>query len=126
MPSQRKSSIFPALKESDIQIQVADWLRLYESARDFIFMSIPNEGKDRGNVARLMKLLRMGLRPGASDTILFQRGRAYCLEVKTEDGVQSDDQKAFEADCARVGVPYAIARSFEEAQEIVRKWKIVA
>jgi hypothetical protein len=126
MPSQRKSSIFPAPKESDTQIQIADWLRLYESARDFIFMSIPNEGKDRGNVARLMKLLRMGLRPGASDIIIFWQGRAYCLEIKTEDGVQSDDQKAFEADCARVGVPYAVARSFDEAREILRIWQIIA
>jgi hypothetical protein len=126
MPSQKESSILPALKESDIQIQIADWLRLYESARDFIFMSCPNEGKDRGNVARLMKLLRMGLRPGASDIIIFWQGRAYCLEIKTEDGVQSDDQKAFEADCARVGVPYAVARSFDEAREILRIWQIIA
>ena len=125
MRSVKGSTNCLALKESDIQTQVADWLRLYESARDFIFMSIPNEGKDRGNIARLMKLLRMGMRPGASDTIILQRGRAYCLEIKTEDSTQSDDQIAFEADCIRVGIPYAVAHSFEEAQAIIKKWKIL-
>lgn len=121
------SSDYLALSESDIQIQVADWLRLYESARDFIFMSIPNEGKDRRNIARLMKLIRMGLRKGAGDILIVKRGgRSYFLEIKTEDGVQSDDQIEFMENCERLGIPYAVARSFEEAQEIIINWGILA
>jgi hypothetical protein len=113
------------LKESDIQIQVADWLRLYESARDFIFFSCPNEGIDRANPARLAKLKRMGLRPGVADIVIIRKGRAYFLELKTEEGVQSERQSAFQADCFYVGAEYAIARSFEEAQKIVKEWKIL-
>lgn len=125
MRSAKRSTTGLPLKESDIQIQVADWLRLYESARDFIFLSIPNEGKDRHNIAYLMKLIRMGLRKGAGDLLLIWRGRAFFLEIKLEDGVQSDDQIDFMHDCERLDIPYAVARSFEEAQGIVRDWKII-
>jgi hypothetical protein len=130
MPSQRKSSLFPVLKESDIQIQLADWLRLYESARDFIFFSVPGEAmgeaKTGAGLGRMAKLKRMGLRPGVADIVIIRKGRVYFLELKTPDGVQSDRQSAFQADCFYVGAEYAIARSFEEAQEIVKGWAIIA
>lgn len=115
-----------ALKESDIQIQVADWLRLFESARDFIFFSIPNEGMDRASPVRLAKLKRMGLRPGVADIVIIWHGRAYFLELKTPDGIQSERQIAFERDCFYAGAEYAIAHSFEEAQNILKKWGIIA
>lgn len=118
-----------ALTESQIQIQVADWLRMYESARDFIFFAVPNEGmgaaKTGAGLGRMARLKRMGLRPGVADIVIIKGGKAYFLELKTPEGVQSERQSAFQADCFYVGAEYAIARSFEEAQKIVKNWSIV-
>lgn len=125
MPSSKGSKLCLALKESDIQILVADWLRLYESARDFIFLAISNEGTDRAHIARLMKLIRMGMKPGAADILIIWQGRAYFLELKTAKGEQSADQLDFMENCDRLGIPYAVARSFEEAQKIIRNWSII-
>lgn len=122
MRSPKDSTTGFTLKESDIQIQVADWLRLYESARDFLWLAIPNEGKDRGNIVRLMKLIRMGMKPGAGDILLVIRGRAHFLELKTAKGTQSDNQIYFMHNCERLEIPYAVARSFEEAQKIIENW----
>ena len=120
----------PSLKESDIQIQVADWLRLYESARDFIFFACPNEamGEARtgAGLGRMARLKRMGLRHGVADIVIVWHGLAHFLELKTAIGKQSPAQVEFMENCDRLGIPYAVARSFEEAQKIIREWKIIA
>jgi hypothetical protein len=115
----------PSLSESDIQIQVADLLRLHERARGFIFTSIPNEGKDRRNIKRLMKLIRMGLRKGAGDLLIVRKGQAYFLEIKKPGGTQSKDQLEFEADAIASGAYYALAYSFDEAVKILQSWSII-
>jgi hypothetical protein len=114
-----------SLKESDIQIQVADWLRLFEASCGFIFMSIPNEGKDRRNIARLMKLIRMGMRPGAGDILIIKAGRAHFLEMKKLGERQSEDQILFEGEARLAGAEYAVAHTFVAAQKIIRGWRII-
>lgn len=114
------------LSESDIQSQIVEWLRLLEGRHGFMVFSVPNEGKDRANPARLAKLKRMGLKSGVSDTVLLKDSRVYCLEVKKPGEAQSPEQIAFELECLAIGVPYAVAHSFEEAQKIVTDWRILA
>ncbi len=118
-----------ALKESDIQIQVADWLRLYESARDFIFFACPNEAmgaaKTGAGLGRMARLKRMGLRAGVADIVIVKAGRVYFLELKRDNGVISENQGSFARDCERVGAEYSVAYSFEEAQKIVMAWGII-
>jgi hypothetical protein len=67
----------------------------------------------------------MGLRPGVSDLVIVKGGRAYFLEIKRRAGRQSINQKEFEADALHAGADYAVARSLEDAQEIVSRWGIV-
>jgi len=126
MGKQTVPNALPDLSESEIQSQVVAWLRALRLIYGFEVFSVPNEGKDRANPARLAKLKRMGLRAGAGDLVLFQRGRAYVLEMKTRTGKQDKDQIDFEADMARVGIPYAVAHSFEEAKKNVESWSIFA
>jgi hypothetical protein len=117
------------LKESDIQIQVADWLRLYESARDFLFFSVPGEAmgaaKTGAGLGRMARLKRMGLRAGVADIVIVKAGKVYFLELKREAGKQSKGQIDFMHDCERLEIPYYVARSFEEAQWIIQYWKII-
>jgi hypothetical protein len=120
--------ILPSLKESDIQIQVADWLRLFEASCGFIFWATPNEAmgeaKTGAGLGRMARLKRMGLRSGVADIVIVKAGRAYLLEMKRPGEGQSENQFLFEEDAKRVEAPYAVAHSFEEAQKIVRGWLI--
>jgi hypothetical protein len=117
------------LKESDIQIQVADWLRLFEARCGFIFFAVPNEGmgeaKTTAGLGRMAKLKRMGLRPGVADIVIVKLGRVYFLELKAIVGRQSDKQILFECDAMRVGAEYAVVHSLDEAQKKTREWRIV-
>jgi len=113
------------LSEADIQIQVIEYASLLAAQCGFIFCSIPNEGKDRANPARLAKLKRMGLRLGVADLVFIKDGRAYFLEMKKPGKKQSDDQIDFQLDAARVGAQYAVAWSFEEAVKILQSWGII-
>lgn len=114
------------LSEADIQSQVVEYVSLLAARCGFLFCSIPNEGKDRANPARLAKLKRMGLRPGAGDLLFIKRGLSYFLEMKKPGEKQSDDQIDFQLDCAMVGAQYAVAWSFEEAVEILQLWGIIS
>jgi len=119
-----------SLSESQIQIQVADWLRLHEASGGFIFFAVPNEGmgkaKTGAGLGRMARLKRMGLRPGVADIVIIKDGRAYFLEMKTVTGELSDNQAIFGLDCGKIHAQYQVAHSFEEAQKIVKKWGIIA
>lgn len=126
MRSAKGSKNCPTLKESDIQIQVADWLRMIEPVRDFLWFSVPGEAmgeaRSGAGLGRMARLKRMGLRAGVADIVLVIRGRAHFLELKTAKGTQSDNQIDFMNDCERLEIPYALARNFEEAQKIITNW----
>jgi len=122
--SDSKPLFIDSLSEADIQIQVVEYVSLLAAQCGFIFCSIPNEGKDRANPARLAKLKRMGLRPGVADLVFIKDGRAYFLEMKKPGGKQSDDQIDFQLDAACAGAQYAVAWSFEEAVKILQLWGI--
>jgi hypothetical protein len=47
------------------------------------------------------------------------------LEMKTRTGRQSVEQKNFQQICLALGHPYAIARSFEEAEKILKLWGVL-
>jgi hypothetical protein len=128
MSSAKVSTNSLALKESDIQIQVADWLRLFEASCGFLFWATPNEAmgeaKTGAGLGRMARLKRMGLRSGVADIVIIKAGQAYFLELKAANGKQSEKQILFEDDAWRAGSPYEVAHSFEEAQKIVRGWSI--
>ena len=56
---------------------------------------------------------------GIADLIVIGNGRVSFLEVKTERGRQSKEQKAFQELCDKHGVKYAVVRSVKEAREAV-------
>jgi hypothetical protein len=113
----------PVFKEAALQGFVADLLRLC-GARDLIWYHIPNEGRRAPRTGAFLK--RMGMLPGAPDlAFVLPGGRAAFLELKTPTGVVSTEQLAFRERCAKTGIPYAIARTPEEAQAILTDWGAV-
>jgi hypothetical protein len=115
--------------EADLQIQVADLLRLYEKQRHFVWFSTPNEllgsARSKGGVARMARFKRMGLRPGVADIVLTRLGRSYYLELKDKGKKQSENQIAFEADALDAGAEYAVADTLDKAIDALKNWGII-
>lgn len=116
------------MKESDIQIQIVEYLQLI---KNIVFFSVPNEafapkkGKLTGQqLGRMARFKRMGLRSGVSDLIIGHNGKMYCMEVKLGKGKQTDNQISFMEDSFNAGCEYKIVRSFESAVECLREWGI--
>lgn len=55
------------------------------------------------------------VRKGIADLYVMGFGVSAWVEMKTDDGVQSADQIAFEQDCIACGVPYFVWRGEDEA-----------
>lgn len=66
-----------------------------------------------------------GLLPGVPDLmIIVPGGRCYFIEVKTLKGTTSEHQDRFLSWCAISSVPYAIARSIDDARTAVAAWRL--
>jgi hypothetical protein len=71
-------------------------------------------------------LKRMGTKPGWADFVLIDgEGRHYYLELKRGNNPLSDAQVRFRDDCHQRSVPWAVARSYEEAEAILKAWGAV-
>lgn len=64
------------------------------------------------------RMKAMGVVPGVSDMILLRPGDIIFIEMKTETGVQSAEQKKFEALVTGLGFKYIIVRSLLSFQKI--------
>lgn len=115
--------------EADLQIQVVDLLRLHEKSRHFIFWSTPNEllgsARSKGGLGRMARFKRMGLRSGVADIVIVKNGCTLFLELKSEVGRQSENQKQFQADAIDAGAEYAVAHNLDEAIYALKIWGII-
>jgi hypothetical protein len=115
--------------EADLQIQVADLLRLHEKQRHFIWFSTPNEllgsARSKGGLARMARFKRMGLRPGVADIVIVRHGTPLFLELKSKGGKQSENQKQFEIDSKAVGAYYSVADTLDKAIYALKTWGII-
>lgn len=57
---------------------------------------------------------KMGYIKGQPDLIAMKDGKVYCLELKTSEGKQSKEQKAYQEMCERNNIPYIIVRDLED------------
>ena len=58
----------------------------------------------------------LGLQKGRSDLVLYYKGKAYMIELKTDEGRQSKEQIEWQSKIEKAGFDYKIIRSFEEFQ----------
>jgi hypothetical protein len=122
-------------KESTIQQQTIEYLSMVSRQYNFMFFSVPNESlmtvlmafKVPKNICyRIVTFFKkMGMLPGVSDLVIIQDGKVYFIEMKNENGKQGDNQILFEQRCIDVNAPYAICRSVEEVQMMLRAWGVV-
>jgi hypothetical protein len=96
-------------KEAKLQIELCKWLQDH----GYYFFSVANEAHGRSAVQQ-MQLVSMGLRAGAADLVVVLLGRVVFVEIKAEDGKQSDAQKRFQARVESLGHQYVIVKSPEK------------
>ena len=106
--------------EANLQIAVCQWLFL-AGVKYLIYFAVPNGMVSDGRTVARMKL--QGLRPGVADLIIAPPHSPWkCLELKSPEGVQSPEQKKFQADCVANGTQYAIADNIDDAIRILIEW----
>ena len=123
------------MTESKIQQNICQYLSMISRQCNFVFFSVPNESlmmvlkmfkvPDKSCYAIVAFFKKMGLLPGTSDIVLIWHGMAFCMEVKTDTGKQSQEQILFMNNILKAGGKYEIVRSACDVQEVLRKWGIV-
>jgi predicted nucleotidyltransferase len=67
-----------------------------------------------------MKMKTTGVLPGVSDLIIIKPNEILFIELKTDIGVQSKEQKEFQKRVELLGFSYYLVRSLQEFQQIVK------
>ena len=67
----------------------------------------------------------LGVRPGASDLLLWHNGKAFALELKGERGKVSPAQRQFLADMAKVGAHVDVAYGLDHALVVLEGWRLL-
>lgn len=119
-PSKRRHS----QPEAKIQASAVQWLWNERPETRGLFIHIPNEGNRSNKMDGAMRKA-LGLVAGAPDTFLFMaRGcfHGLAIEFKTDKGVQSQEQKAFQSRLERAGYRYEICRSLDQFKLIVTEY----
>lgn len=66
------------------------------------------------------KMRSMGVRKGVADLeYLMDNGKTHYIELKTDTGIQSQEQIEFQNLCEKLNVPYSVCRSYSEFWTII-------
>lgn len=113
----------PKLKQEEDRIQgeIIDLLKV-SAIPDLLYFSVPNGGRRAWKTAVAMK--DTGQLEGMTDLVLIHPLSliAHCMEVKTKDGSLSKAQRKIRDLCKELGIPWAVVRSRDEAQDQLTKW----
>ena len=111
------------MREDNIQRLVVSHLQR-RAAKGVLYWHTPNGGKRQ--ISEAAKFKRLGVLPGMPDLLLYRGGELYALELKTEQGRLSDDQKHALAELAKAGAITATAYGLDHALTILEQWGIFA
>jgi VRR-NUC domain len=107
--------------EARIQAAIVEWIRTV--APDLIVFHPPNGGlRSKSEAARLKWI---GTLAGIPDLVVLGRdGRSWLIEVKTENGSLSADQRAIRDRCVALRIPLVVAKSIDEVRAAFAIWGI--
>lgn len=106
--------------EHRLQKAVVQFMKRAAKPGAFCFACPNGMVSDHVSVARMKDA---GLFPGVADLVVVLPSREVAfLELKTPTGRLQPSQKDFKSLCARYDIKYAIARTIDEAIEVLVKW----
>ena len=100
-------------KEADLQKRLVALLR----ANGIPVFAIRNERNE--GMADAIRSQQMGRTKGAPDLVAGKDGVSYWLELKTDNGRQSPEQKCFQELAPIFGAKYIVVRSEEDIKELL-------
>lgn len=107
--------------EDQIQAEIYKWFHNKYCTKlnnpSFCIFAVPNGGLRTKHEA--MKLKATGTVAGVSDLIVLKPNKAIFVEVKTDIGRQSEEQKKFEEIVKNLGFEYHLVRSLEDFKKII-------
>jgi len=115
------NKIIPKQSESSIQKEIVQMLNF---KKDILAFSVPNgiyfNALGKSKFAYIKKLKLEGFRNGVTDLIVVTPLKVYFIEIKTEKGKQSDDQKQFQKDIEALGYTYLLWRSYKDCENFLK------
>lgn len=109
------------MTEAAIQTSIVTYLR--HVLPNAMVLAIPNGGSRAGGAREGRNLKRQGVLAGFPDLLLFPGdGRAFVLEVKTEIGRVSPQQREAMDRLHHLGIGGAVVRSIEDVARALRAW----
>jgi hypothetical protein len=107
--------------EARIQAAIVEWVRTV--APELIVFHPPNGGlRSKAEAARLKWI---GTLAGIPDLIVLgQDGRTWLIEVKSEHGSLSADQRNIRDRCVALRIPFVVAKSIDDVRRAFAIWGI--
>ena len=117
----------PTIREHSRHRQIADVLRLElapagKISRDGVVWYSTDHADFAGNVPGIR--MTRGIIAGLPDTILLYQGHAYYMEIKIENGVMSDPQRAVATALLAANCNYAVVRNAADVLRCLDAWAI--
>ena len=90
---------------------------------DLVYLHPANGGFRRRIEAKIFSGL--GVRPGASDLLLWHQGKSFALELKAPKGKATESQLKFLADMERAGANTCLAVGLDAALRKLENWGLL-
>ena len=123
MKQQAKTRRKPRDLEHKLQSACVRWFRLQYPKMKHNLFSVPNGGKR--DAATGAKLKEEGALAGVADLIFLKSNRFYgalLIEMKIDEGKQSQHQKEWQQKITNDGYKYVIVRSLDEFQKEINQY----
>ena len=108
------------MNENIIQQQIYLWFNnnycLKTHKNRCMIFSVPN---DSINAIETKRKINTGLLKGASDLIVVLPNKILFVELKTEKGIQSENQKDFQNRIELLGFEYYLIRSLDQFKKLI-------
>lgn len=114
-PATRRKSVY---REGDAQRRLVAKMR-----EDPDFMVLRLENAQRRTLAQVVRDKALGMLPGAPDLLVLYRAELHWLELKSEKGTVSDEQKHVHAELRARGQKVHVAYGYEHGCSILESIK---
>jgi hypothetical protein len=122
--TRRPAARLRGAREIDIHCGIVQVLRRWKKP-GWRFIH-PASGELRSHAAAV-KLHRMGVEPGWPDLQLLgpKPPHIFFMEIKSQGGRLTVEQRAFEAFCKEIDIPHEVVRSVDEGLAVLAGWGVL-
>lgn len=109
--------------EHRLQVACVRWFRYAYPDFTRLLFAVPNGGQR--NAVTAIRLKAEGVVSGVADLLLLvprKDKHGLCIEMKTDKGVQSENQKLWQKDIEAQQYEYFVCRSFDEFEKIINNY----